>query len=39
MDFDTGTGDIYGECSTNKYCYEPAGHVVTGDLEMLVLGH
>ena len=26
---------IYCECSTNKYCYEPAGHVVTGDLNII----
>ena len=34
LDFDIGTGDMYCECSTNKYmyCYEPAGHVLTGDL-------
>ena len=25
---------MYCECSTNKYCYEPAGHV-TGDLNMI----
>ena len=30
LDFDIGTGDMYCEYSTNKYCYEPAGHVVTG---------
>ena len=31
LDFDVGTGDMYCECSTNNYCYEPAGHV-TGDI-------
>ena len=35
LDFDIGTGDMYCECSTNKYCYEPAGHVVTGDLNII----
>ena len=23
------------ECSTSKYCYGPAGHVVTGDLNII----
>ena len=23
------------DCSTCKYCYEPAGHVVTGDLNII----
>ena len=23
------------ECSTSKYCYGPAGHVVTGDLSII----
>ena len=23
------------DCSTCKYCYEPAGHVVTGDLNTI----
>ena len=22
-------------CSTNKYCYDPVGHVVTGDLNII----
>ena len=35
LNFDTGTGDMYCECSMNKYCYEPAGHVVTGDQNII----
>ena len=35
LNFDTGIGDMYCECSTNKYCYEPAGHAVTGDLTII----
>ena len=23
------------DCSTSSYCYEPAGHVVTGDLTII----
>ena len=37
LDFDTGTGDMYCECTCimNKYCYEPAGHAITGDLNII----
>ena len=35
LDFDGGTGDMHCDCSTCKYCYEPAGHVVTGDLNII----
>ena len=23
------------DCSRSKYCYEPAGHVITGDLKIV----
>ena len=26
---------MHCECSTCKYCYEPAGHVITGDLSII----
>ena len=32
LDFDVGTEDMCCDCSMCAYCYEPAGHVVTGDL-------
>ena len=35
LDFDSGTEDMQCDCSTCKYCYEPAGHVVTGDLSII----
>ena len=35
LDFDIRTKDMYCECGTNKYCYEPAGHVSTGDLNII----
>ena len=34
LKFDKGTAEMYCECS---YCYEPAGHVVTGDLNFISL--
>ena len=39
LDFDIGTEDMHCNCSTCDYCYEPAGHVVTGDLNMLNFVH
>ena len=24
---------MYCDCNTSKYCYEPAGHVITGDVK------
>ena len=42
LDFDNGIEDMHCDCNTSSYCYEPAGHVVTGDLillEMLDLDH
>ena len=35
LDFDIGTEDMHCDCSTCEYCYEPAGHVVTGDLNII----
>ena len=35
LDFNSGTEDMQCDCSTCKYCYEPAGHVVTGDLSII----
>ncbi len=34
LDFEVGTEDMHCECSSSKYCYEPAGHV-TGDLNII----
>jgi hypothetical protein len=35
LDFDRGTEGMQCECSTSSYCYEPAGHVITGDLNII----
>ena len=35
LDFGSGTEDMQCDCSPCKYCFEPAGHVVTGDLSLL----
>ena len=35
LDVDIGTRDMCCDCSTSKYCYGPAGHVVTGDLSII----
>ena len=36
LDFDVGTEDMCCDCPTMyAYCYEPAGHVVTGDLTII----
>ena len=35
LDFDMGTEDLQCDCSTCYYCYEPVGHVVTGDLNII----
>ena len=35
LDFDSGTEDMHCDCTTSSYCYEPAGHVVTGDLNII----
>ena len=42
LDFEFGTEGMHCDCSTSKYCYEPVGHVATGDLillEMLNFAH
>ena len=35
LDIDKGAGNMCCDCSRSKYCYEPAGHVITGDLKIL----
>ena len=35
LEVDSGTKDMYCDCSKSKYCYEPAGHVITGDLTIV----
>ena len=35
LDFEVGTEDMQCDCSTCKYCYEPAGNVDTGDLNII----
>ena len=35
LDIDRGAGNMCCDCSTSKYCYEPAGHVITGDLTIV----
>ena len=35
LDIDRGIKDMFCDCSTSKYCYEPAGHVITGDLTIV----
>ena len=35
LDIDRGTKDMFCDCNTSKYCYEPAGHVITGDLTIV----
>jgi hypothetical protein len=35
LDLDEGTENVCCDCSNSKYCYEPAGHVVTGDLTII----
>ena len=35
LDFDSGTEDVQCDCCTCKYSYEPAGHVVTRDLNII----
>ena len=34
-DVNRGTEGMCCDCSTSTYCYEPAGHVVTGDLTII----
>ena len=35
LNFDVGTEDIECNCNSSEYRYEPAGHVVTGDLRII----
>ena len=35
LDFDRRAGNMCCNCSKSKYCYEPAGHVITGDLRII----
>ena len=35
LDFDKGTEDLHCDFDTSSFCYEPAGHVVTGDLSIV----
>ena len=35
LDIDKGAGNMCCDCSRSKYCYEPAGHVITGDLKIV----
>ena len=35
LNVDKGTEDMYCDCNGSKYCYEPAEHVVTGDLSII----
>ena len=37
LDIDKGAGNMCCDCSRIKYCYEPAGHVITGDLKIAEL--
>ena len=32
LDFNVGTENVQCQCSMSDFCYEPVGHVVTGDL-------
>ena len=35
LDVNRGIEGMCCDCSTSSYCYEPAGHVVTGDLTLI----
>ena len=35
LDVNVGTSNMCCDCHTSKYCYGPAGHVVTGDLNVI----
>ena len=35
IDFDVGTTYMICNCHSSKYAYAPAGHVVTGNLEIV----
>ena len=34
LDFDVAIKDMKCECSSSKFCYSPAGHIVMGDLNL-----
>ena len=34
LDIDTKTPDSW-DCKNSKFCYEPAGHIVTGNLKII----
>ena len=36
LDFETTITDSL-ECKESKYCYQPAGHIITGDLKVLLI--
>jgi hypothetical protein len=35
LDVNVGTSNMCCDCHTSRYCYGPAGHVVTGDLNVI----
>ena len=35
LDVSVGTSNMSCDCHTSKYCYGPAGHVITGDLNVI----
>ena len=35
LDLAIGTGGMSCDCNDSRYCYEPVGHVVTGDLTII----
>ena len=35
LDVNIGTSNMSCDCPTSKYCYGPAGHVITGDLNVI----
>lgn len=35
LDVNVGSSNICCDCHTSKYCYDPVGHVVTGDLNVI----
>ena len=35
LNMDVGTEDMHCTCSDSSYCYEPAGHVITGGLTII----
>ena len=35
LDFDVGIKDMKCECSSSKFCYSPARHIVTSDLNLI----